>query len=220
MTDVQTTYEHLRNRLISGEFEPGQRLKYQDLRCDYDISVSTIRELLFRLSTVGLVDFIEQRGFRVPKQSDALLHDLTQTRILLEGEGACLSIRHGGVGWEARLNAAHHELKHIEKRINSSSNHSNELITLWSSAELRFHRTLIEECRSEVMQQLHLQVYYRFRQQMISCDKDFTYVAENVDQHQGILEAVLTHDEALVRQHIHNHLSRNLVETPSNVACF
>ena len=210
MTRGRTTYEDLRDRLISGEFSPGQRLKYEDLRLDYGISASSIREILFRLSAVGLVDFIEQRGFRVPKETEELRHDLAQSRILLETEGACLSIRYGGVGWEARLNAAHHELKHIETRVSSTSGESDDLIPLWSAAELNFHRTLIEECRSEVLKQLHLQVYYRFRQQLISSDKNFGFITENVEQHQAILEAALIHDEDLARERIHIHLSRHL----------
>ena len=115
MLQNPSIYEQLRERLISGEFTPGQRLRSEALRQTYNVSASTIREVLFRLSLVGLVDFIEQRGFRMPKQSLALQHDLTQTRIMLECEGACLSIRYGDVAWEARLNAAHHELKHMKR---------------------------------------------------------------------------------------------------------
>ena len=212
MTNDQNMYEHLRDRLVSGEFDPGQRLKSERLRLDYDVSASTIRELLFRLSTVGLVDFLEQRGFRVPQQSASLRYDLTRTRIMLECEGACLSIRHGGLGWEARLTAAHHELKHIETRVRTSEV-TPELLALWTGAELKFHRTLIEECRSELLKEFHLQVYQRFRQQLITCDIEFTFVPENIDQHQGILEVILQRDDELVRQRIQTHLARNMPET-------
>jgi len=80
----QNIYEKLRDRLTSGEFEAGQRLRSDKLKKDYDVSAGTIRELLFRLSSVGLVDFLEQRGFRVPELSKEIQHDLTQTRIMLE----------------------------------------------------------------------------------------------------------------------------------------
>lgn len=217
-TDKQlSTYEHLRNRLIIGEFEPGQRLRSDVLRLDYDVSASSIRELLFRLSTEGLVDFLEQRGFRMPKQSVALEHDLTQTRILLECEGACLSMRYGGVAWEARFSAAHHELKHIETHIGSqldtlkkSDKGFDELLALWAKAELNFHRTLIDECRSEILKDFHLQVYHRFRQQLITTDKNFIFIPKSVDQHQSILDAVLKRDEELVKKRIRAHLSRHL----------
>lgn len=57
----------LKNRLISGEFEHGAKLRAEVLRTEYGCSASTVREALFRLSTVGLAEFEEQRGFRVPQ---------------------------------------------------------------------------------------------------------------------------------------------------------
>jgi DNA-binding GntR family transcriptional regulator len=115
-TDV---YETLHKRLISGGFEHGAKLRAEIMREEFGCSASTVREALFRLSTVGLVNFQEQRGFRVPTRSPGKLIELTHLRILLEGEGAVMSIRKGGVAWEARVTAAHHQLSHIEKRIHA-----------------------------------------------------------------------------------------------------
>ena len=202
-------YERLRDRVVNGAYRPGQRLKSETLREEYKCSATTIREALFRLSTVGLTDFQEQRGFRIPQRSMERQHDLTHFRIILECEGACLSIRLGGVEWESRLSAAHHKLSHIEQRVRDGGR-SSELLALWTRAEFEFHTTLIEACGSETLQRSHEVVYHQFRQQMITADKDFVFVPENVVQHQGILDAVLKHDEALVRQLIHDHLARNL----------
>ena len=214
----QNIYEKLRDRLTSGEFEAGQRLRSDKLKKDYDVSAGTIRELLFRLSSVGLVDFLEQRGFRVPELSKEIQHDLTQTRIMLECEGACLSIRNGGLAWEARLTAAHHELKHIETHINQQSfDGSVELLSLWRVAEMKFHKTLIEECRSELIKEFHENVYHRFRQQLITIGRQFDHIPMNVEQHQSILEAVLQRDEDLVRKLIYKHLSRHLAPLPEKV---
>ena len=204
------TYQNFRERLLSNEFEPGSRLSPELLCKDYGISASAMRELLLRLTAVRLVDFFKQRGFRMPEQSLQLQHDLTQTRIMLETEGACRSIRFGNIAWEALLNAAHHELKHIEVRIRQSLK-PKELLLLWAAAELKFHRTLIAACQSEVLLDLHLQVYHRFRQQLIISDKNFVYIALNVNQHQNILDAVLNRDEARVRQSVHEHLARHLL---------
>ena len=213
-----TIYEKIRDRLIGGEFEPGQRLRSDELRKDYGVSSGTIRELLFRLSTVGLVDFLEQRGFRMPEPSKTLQHDLTQTRIMLECEGVCLSIRHGGVAWEARLIAAHHELKHIETYIDDHNfDGSADLLALWRKAEMKFHTTLIQECKSELLKEFHENVYHRFRQQLITTDRQFDHIPMNVEQHQNILEAVLNRDESLVRELIYTHLSRHLTVFPKQV---
>ena len=136
-------FDDMRHRLITGEFGYGTKLRAEKLRHDYNCSASTVREVLFRLSTVGLVEFQEQRGFRAPFQSVERQHELTHMRILLETEGACLSIRMGGVEWESRLTAAHHKLSHIETRVRSSGD-LIPLLGLWSRAEQEFHETLID----------------------------------------------------------------------------
>jgi len=201
--------ESLRNRLVNGHFEPGQRLQAEKLREDYQCSASTIRESLFRLSTEGLVEFLEQRGFRMPRISAKLQHDLTLMRIMLESEGARLSIRNGGVLWEARLAAAHHKLSHIESRVRIANSTEN-LIDLWTAAELEFHETLIDACRSEILKKTHRAIYHQFRQQLITTDQKFVFVPENIEQHKGILDAALDRDEDLIAQRIYGHLARNL----------
>lgn len=209
MTEEIPIYNLLRERVVNGEFLPNQRLKSADLAEQYRISASSMREILFRLSTVGLVNFQEQKGFRIPQQSSQLQHELTQFRTMLEVEGAVLSIRSGNVDWESRLMAAHHKLSHIENRI-SANMPDRTLIMLWTRAEQEFHQTLIDACGSTVLKQTHEVIYHRFRQQLITQDKQFTFVPENVQQHQGILDAVVARDEALTRQRITEHLARNL----------
>lgn len=209
MANRPSHYIDLRDRLVGGEFIPGQRLRSEVLSKDYGISASSLRELLFRLSTVGLVSFQEQRGFRVPDLSEELQHDLTHFRIMLECEGACLSIRHGGVAWESRLSAAHHKLSHIESR--AAAGTDEILLSLWTAAELEFHQTLIDACRSDLLKQTHEVVYFQFRQQMINSDRKFVFVPENISQHKAILDAALQKDEAQVRANIRAHLARNLI---------
>lgn len=202
-------YASLHKRLVNGHYAYGSRLRAAVLADELRSSASAVREALFRLSTVGLVVFQEQRGFRVPKSDPKLQHELTHLRILLEGEGATLSIRQGGLAWEARLTAAHHKLAHIESRLSPNETDS-ALIDLWSAAEDEFHQTLIDACGSDTLKREHSIIYQQFRQQLISADKAFQFVPENVIQHQGILNAALDRDEAAVRQRIHDHLSRNL----------
>lgn len=202
-------YDDLRQRLITGEFGYGTKLRAEKLRLDYNCSASTVREVLFRLSTVGLVQFQEQRGFRAPVQSRERQHDLTHMRIVLESEGACLSVRQGGVEWEALLSAAHHKLKHIEVRVRSSGE-IVPLVNLWSRAEQEFHETLIGACGSACLQRMHMEIYQQFRQQLVSAETNFGYFPENVEEHQAILDAALDRDEPRLRRTIHDHLARNL----------
>lgn len=209
MAEDKEIFHDLKQRLISCCFEHGEKLRAEVLREHYGCSASTVREALFRLSTLGLVNFQEQRGFRVPEKSAQKLIELTHIRVLLEAEGCAISIRHGGVAWEARLAAAHHKLSHIEKRIHAQ-NDPTDLIDIWFSSEKEFHETLISACGSETLKKMHAQIYAQFRQQLMVTDRKFGFISQNIEQHAGILEAALACDEALARQRIHDHLARHL----------
>lgn len=205
-TDI---YQDLKKRLIRNGFKHGAKLRAEVLKAEFGCSASTVREVLFRLSTVGLVDFQEQRGFRVPVQSPAKLIELTHLRVLLEGEGSVLSIRKGGISWEARLAAAHHKLSHIEKRIHAQDD-PTDLIDIWFSSEDEFHQTLISACGSETLKQMHSRIYAQFRQQLMVADMRFNFISENIEHHASILEAALAGDEELTKARIHHHLARHL----------
>ncbi len=214
MAQDKDIYEDLRYRLITGGFEHGAKLRAEHLRDELGCSASTVREILFRLSTEGLVTFQEQRGFRVPEKSDRTIHELTHIRVLLEAEGSAMSIRHGGVAWEARLSAAHHQLSHIETRIHAAED-TTPLVPLWFKAEQEFHETLISACGSETLKATHLQIYARFRQQLMVEDRSFDFISDNIQHHSEILMAALAGDEALTRQKIHDHLARHLRLSPA-----
>lgn len=205
-------FDTLRYRLMTNGYDHGQKLRAEHLRTEFDCSASTIREVLFRLSTLGLVDFQEQRGFRVPAQSRALLRELTHLRVLLETEGTVMSIRRGGVAWEARLTAAHHQLSHLELRLQTATDHA-PFVDLWFNAERQFHETLISACGSETLKETHMRTYCRFRQQLMVEDRQFDFISGNIRQHQQILDAALASDESGVRARIHDHLARHLAET-------
>ncbi|WP_170368262.1 GntR family transcriptional regulator [Ruegeria arenilitoris] len=209
MNEEVDIYQHLKMRLISNGFDHGAKVRAEELRKDYGCSASTVREVLFRLSSVGLVDFQEQKGFRVPKRSPQKLIELTHIRVLLEGEGTAMSIRNGGVDWEARLTAAHHKLSHIEKRIHATDDPS-ELIEIWFASEKEFHQTLISACGSDTLKQMHGRIYAQFRQQLMVADRRFEFISENIRHHADILEAALSGDEQQTKQKIHDHLKRHL----------
>jgi DNA-binding GntR family transcriptional regulator len=212
MPQEPDVYHTLEKRLIRNGFQHGAKLRAEVLREGFGCSASTVREVLFRLSAVGLVNFQEQRGFRVPELSPEKLIELTHLRVLLECEGSVLSIRKGGVAWEARLTAAHYKLSHIEKRIHAQDD-PIELIDIWFSSETEFHQTLISACGSETLKQMHSLIYSQFRQQLMVADMRFDFISENIQHHASILDAALAGNETLIKTRIHDHLARHLTGT-------
>ena len=80
--------ELIREAIIDGRLEPGQRLKEEELARELGISRTPIREALLMLQAEGLVDAIPNRGALVRVHSAEDLEDLYQLRALLEGYAA------------------------------------------------------------------------------------------------------------------------------------
>ena len=202
-------YWDVRTRLITAAFEPGQKLKPDELRIRYSCAASTIREVLLRLSCDQLVDFQDQRGFRVPRVSARRLEELTQLRIIVEREGALLSLAQGGLEWEANLTAAHHKLAHVEDSMHAAADPS-DFMEVWCACEWGFHNTLISACGSETLLAAYRDIYDRQRQQLVMAVENSGYREGNIAEHRGVLEAALARDGDATASRIEIHLITGL----------
>lgn len=204
-------YEDIQRKLMTAALRPGEKIKPAELQGTYGCSANTVRDVLLRLSKVGLVDFEIQRGFRVRRATPEMRSDITRFRILLEQEGAARSMRRGGLKWEADLSAAHHALRHIETQL-ANSRSFEPYVTIWSDAERGFHEALISACGSLVLCETFGNVYMQFRQQMVTLEREFgpELFHAIIAEHQTILDAALARDEAVCARAIADHLARNI----------
>lgn len=204
-------YEDLKARLVTGSLRPGSKLKPTELQADYACSANTLRDVLMRLSNLGLVEFQMQRGFRATTSSPERRRDVARFRLLLEREGVSESMDQGGIAWEAELAAAHHKLLHIERRIAAETD-LQDFMPLWTEAEREFHETLISASASPLLIETFSQVYLQFRQQFVGQQRDFgaNYFEAIIAEHQAIVDAALARDQTACREAIHEHLKRNL----------
>lgn len=85
-----STYERLREGIVSGEYPPGTHLVETALAETLGISRTPIREALSRLQQDGLVDR-GSRGLQVRQRSSAEILEIFEVRIVLEGTAAKLA---------------------------------------------------------------------------------------------------------------------------------
>lgn len=153
----------LRQHILTGSQQPGARLGVDDLRRQLGIGASPLREALNLLVAEGLVQKIDQRGFRVARADRAELADLIETRCLVEGAALRASIGRGDQVWEERLIIAHHRLSREKRSMSDSKFETNPV---WDELHAGFHQALIAACGAEgllhICQRLH-QRATRFR---------------------------------------------------------
>lgn len=197
----QTTHARLRGDILSGRLAPGQRLRLEDLHAGYGASVPTLREVLNRLASEGLVVSEDQRGFAVAPISAANLLELAGLRKLIEGHALEQSFRRGTVAWESEVVAAHHKLSRIENRLMAGEAADRDE---WKRYDFGFHQTLIAACGSDELLAIHRAVFDKYlRYQMIFLTFRGAIAAK---EHKALLEAALTRDISTARAVLDRHV--------------
>ena len=117
-------YHELIEQLISGAYEPGQRLKLNELAEQTGTSVSPVREALIRLVAEDSVEMSSLRAFAVPVLSSSRFNQILSMRLALEGlavEKAAENITQGDLEELSKLHAKFISAEADQKRVETQS---------------------------------------------------------------------------------------------------
>jgi DNA-binding GntR family transcriptional regulator len=194
-------YRRVRGDIIFGRLAPGQKLTLDRMKDAYHASVSTLREILNRLSSEGLIKAEGARGFEVMPTSPENLRQVASMRQLLECHALKGSFEAGDMEWEGRVVAAHHKLAQMEKRMATGDRSDAET---WKRYDWEFHHALISACGSQVLLDTHALIYDRYlRYQMIAA----LYRGEAAsDEHRRLLECALARDWRTAQKTLTTHV--------------
>ena len=194
-------YRRIRGDIIFGMLQPRQKLRLESLRDDYGVSVSTLREILSRLSSEGLVIAEGRRGFEVAGISATDLKELAALRLLLECHAMEQSFAEGDMEWEGRVVSAHHKLAATERHLGSKKGNLRQ----WKQYDGEFHHALISNCGSRALLDTHAAIFDRyFRYQILSLNYRGD---EPVHQHQQLLDCALKRDAARAKATLAAHIN-------------
>lgn len=198
----ETAYRRIRSDIIFGRLAPSQKLKLEALREAYGISVSTLRELLNRLASEGLIEAEGQKGFMVTPVSPVNLREIAAMRLLLEGHALAQSFEAGDMEWEGRVVAAHHKLAQMEQRM-LQNDHADA--ALWKRYDWEFHHALISACGSQVLMETHAAIYDKYlRYQMVAVIFRGAVAAE---EHRILLDCAMKRDIARAAAVLTTHVN-------------
>ncbi len=187
----EQAYRRIRADIVFGRLAPSAKLKLDRLRDAYGASISTLREILNRLSSEGLVMAEGQRGFEVAPVSIGNLREIAALRLLLESHALEQSFAAGDMDWEGRVVAAHHKLASLERRMREGDRSQT---TLWKRYDWEFHQALISACGSRVLMDTHAAAFDKYlRYQMIALSFRGDIAA---DEHRTLHDAALERDAA------------------------
>ena len=201
-TQASGVYEQLREDLLSGHLKPLQKLRMRFLVDAYGTGQTPLREALNRLTSGGLVECRDQRGFYVKGISRSELAELTKTRCWVEGLALRESLAASTPEWEEALVLALHRLGKVPRSLSAERFEDNPE---WERRHRTFHRTLIGHCGSSSLiafcEQLADQLY---RYQRLSIRVAFLS-RQVADEHRRILDAILRGDGEGAAEHLTAH---------------
>lgn len=205
------TYEIIKRDIIFGVLPPLKKLKLQELKINYNTSISILREILSRLCGDGFVVSEEQKGFRVSPVSKSDLLEIAKLRILIESDALKLSIENSNPEWEGSLLSAHHKLSLYESEIIQNKNDDR---MNWKKYDSEFHQTLVKNCGSKNLVELHKLIFDKYlRYQLLV----LTFRGKgSIDEHKKLLDFSLKKNfvkaQMILKEHIENgiyHAEKN-----------
>jgi DNA-binding GntR family transcriptional regulator len=187
----------VRERILAGEFPPGERLAEERLSAELGVSRMPVREALRMLAAEGVVTIEPRRGASVTVYTEAQVQELIEVRATLEG-------------LNARLAAKRHDPKQIAEleRILADASKMNEKTDLAQiqAANERFHKAVEQIAANSVL--MNIVRSLRDRTALIFAKQSRARVRQNWDEHAGIVRAVISGDAELAgllaSRHVYN----------------
>ncbi len=210
-TMQEIAYDAIREAILEGRYQPGQRLVTDDLAKELSVSRMPIREALHRLQVVGLVTSAPHRGTNVSKLSEPEIVEIYHIRAVLEGLAARLATPHLTEAEHQRLN----EL--VDEMSGCAPTQDMERILQLNH---EFHRIIWESARAPrllaLMENLH-DASRRYRRTSLRLPGRIEQITR---EHRKIVQALTKRDAHAAEQFANEHhettaqLLLNSIEPP------
>lgn len=204
----------LREAIVSGQLEAGSKINLDNARKRFQVSLSPLREALARLISDGLVEFEDNRGYRVAPLSLANLAEVTSLREEMETYALREAMTVGTVEWEGNVMRILHRLNRTERDAARP-----ETLQQWEDIHREFHLTLISGCGKPQLLSfcsILLNLNDRYRRTFLRATSgDRNVNTEHSEIAQGAIARDMDYACNRLREHIHRtgtNLQKHLSE--------
>lgn len=199
-------FNTLRQAILRGELQPGERLMEIQLANKLGVSRTPIREAIRKLELEGLVLMIPRRGAEVAQITEKSLRDVLEVRRALEElavQLACLRMTEEGI---VELKQAAAEFEHVL---------GDEDITVVAEADVAFHDVIYMATDNQRL----ISLLNNFREQMyryrVEYLKKTEFHEKLLKEHQEIIAAIENGEQERATRVTSRHIE-NQVEVVSD----
>jgi len=200
---VELLVSRLREDILAGALEPGQRLVEEQLTKRFQISRAPLREALRLLAEQGLVEHLPRRGARVTTYSDRDFDELFAVRDALEHFAASL------VASRPRDMLDLTPLTSALDQLDTAARADDRLAA--SNAHRAFHLAVVALADSRQLLLTYEPVIMKLQLYMaanLRREADTTSPVEGVRRHRRLFKALVSGDTARIGDELMRHGSR------------
>jgi DNA-binding GntR family transcriptional regulator len=151
-------YDHIRKRILSGEYPPGQALMTTDLSEEIGVSRTPVRDALRQLEADGLVSIRAHLGASVKTMDLKEYRELCGMRLALESYAAGEAATHRTESDLAELRFALDSMRKITERIIAGKEEESRLAELIRD-DVRFHIAIMTAAKSDLIKKEILRLH-------------------------------------------------------------
>ena len=193
----EQVYKILRDDICQGVYEPGTRLQEVDVAESLNVSRSPVREALRQLAADGLLLEIPNKGVYVKEFSVKDIEEIYDLRVMLESYGIFHSTGHITSIRQERLLGL---LSDMEAFLQKGDLRS------YTSADEQLHNHIVHLGDNSLINDTYDRVRSMNQQFRILSLMDEQRFRESMDEHRGIVHALVTGDmkraDAINRHHL------------------
>ncbi len=181
----------VRNELISGRLQPGQKLNEVQIAREIGISRGTLREAIRNLEQEGLLVSIPHRGTFVRRFTARQAAELQEVRFSLEVMAACSVARR----WSAQTQAL------VSQRLRALE------FAFWTPlpfpdrlrADLGFHEAICESCGNQTLLDVWRSLTGNITVMVLNVGEERMTPLQDPDAHRPLVDAIAGGDEQTIR---------------------
>jgi DNA-binding GntR family transcriptional regulator len=201
-------FQTLRQAILKGELQPGERLMEIKLSQMLGVSRTPIREAIRKLELEGLVVMVPRKGAAVANITEKDTKDVLEVRRTLEMfavEVVCDRI-------------TPEQLEQLESAAKDFENAKGSMdLILIAESDMKFHEVIYAATQNERLMQMLSNLrenMYRYRIEYL---KDANYYDSLVREHHEILSAIKNGDKQNAREYMKNHIDNQQLAVISKI---
>lgn len=193
--------DRLRDLIVQGELQPGERLNERVLCDKLGISRTPLREAIKLLATEGLVALLPNRGAIVAGLDTARLAETLQVMGALEGLAGELACRHAPAERIAEIRSLHEEMLEMHRR--------GDLAGYFRHNQA-IHMKIVEASGNAVLANTYRQLNVNVRRARYMANLSRERWDAAVREHEAILAALEARDVRALKRLLRDHLANKL----------